>query len=249
MIYFASDLHLGAPYIDDARAHEQRIVQWLDSIRHDAEALYLLGDIFDYWYEYTTVIPKGFTRFLGKVAELTDAGVEVHFFTGNHDVWMFDYLPAELGVAVHDGELECELHGQHFLLGHGDDVGFDRPYHWLKAFFHNRVAQFLYGWVHPDLTMRFAHWWSRRSRMGHDTDLARPDHTERPVDDEWQVKYARQRHAAGCPAQWFLFGHRHLVIDQPAGDNTRVLVIGDWLRNFSYAQFDGQTVSLHRWNN
>lgn len=248
MIYFAADFHLGAPYVDNAREHELRVVRWLDTIASDATDIFLLGDIFDYWYEYHTVVPKGFTRFLGKIAQLTDAGVNVHFFTGNHDVWMFDYLPQELGVAVHDQELALQLNNTRFVIGHGDDIGFDRPYHWLKCFFHNPIAQWLYTWVHPDITVRFAHWWSRRSRMGHYTAETSGKWMDRPTDEEWQVRYARQRQAKEPKADFYIFGHRHKIIDADAGNGARIIVLGDWLRQPSYAAFDGNNLSLLRFN-
>lgn len=248
MIYFASDFHLGAPYIADKRAHEARIVKWLDSIAPDCEALYVLGDVFDYWFEYRTVIPKGFVRFQAKIAEMVDRGVDVHFFTGNHDVWMFDYLPAELGVKVHTGDIRLRLGGKDFLIGHGDDIGYDRWYHLLMWAFHNRVLQALYRWLHPDLAGIIATTWSHRSRMGHyAAERRNPRRLE--VDKEWQVIYARRLVSEGRGADFFVFGHRHEVIDAPAGPaGQRVLVVGDWIRNFSYARFDGENLTIHKYD-
>ncbi len=249
MIYFASDLHLGAPYIADRQAHEARIVRWLDSISADCEALYILGDVFDYWFEYRTVIPRGFVRFQAKIAQMVDSGVDVHFFTGNHDVWMFDYLPEELGVKVHTGELEVELHGKRFVLGHGDDIGYDRWYHIMMWAFHNKFLQACYRWLHPDLAGIIATTWSHKSRMGHYADERKKGRKEIDPEKEAQVLYARKRVAEGCKADYFIFGHRHEVIDARAGETgQRVLVIGDWIRNYTYATFDGSDVTISKYD-
>lgn len=247
-LYFASDLHLGAPCIADRRAHERRIVGWLESISADARALYLLGDVFDYWFEYRTVIPRGFVRFQAKVAEMADSGIDVHFFTGNHDAWMSDYLASELGVSIHTRPLRIEDSGRRFLLGHGDDLGYDRLYHAMLWCFHNRFLQACYRWVHPDLAGLLAKTWSRRSRKGHDADDRKRGGVPIDLDREWQVDYARRRAAAGDEADFYVFGHRHEVIDCVVGDRgQRLLVIGDWIRNFSYAVFDGRDMKIERY--
>ena len=156
-IYFASDAHLGARFHEDSRAVERRLVRWLDSIKDSAIAVWFLGDMFDYWYEYKYVVPKGFTRFLGKVAELADSGVEIHFLTGNHDVWMFDYLPTELGATVHDGPVTIDLLGRRFFLGHGDEVDDrSRAFQLMRRLFRNRFCQWLYAGIHPRWTFRLA---------------------------------------------------------------------------------------------
>ena len=155
-IYFASDAHLGARFHEDSRAVERRLVRWLDSIKDSAIAVWFLGDMFDYWYEYKYVVPKGFTRFLGKVAELADSGVEIHFLTGNHDVWMFDYLPTELGATVHDGPVTIDLLGRRFFLGHGDEVDDrSRAFQLMRRLFRNRFCQWLYAGIHPRWTFGF----------------------------------------------------------------------------------------------
>lgn len=244
-VYFASDLHLGAPYIANHREHEVRIVRWLDAIKPDAQALYILGDVFDYWFEYKTVIPRGFVRFQAKIAELVDAGVDVHFFTGNHDTWMFDYLPSELGVIVHQEPIRVTIEGRNFVLGHGDDLGYDRWYHIMMWCFHNRFLQACYRWLHPDLAGIIATTWSRISRASHDADNLRRAGQPLDLDHEWQVLYARKRAANGDPADFFIFGHRHEIIDTVVGQRgQRLLVIGDWIRNFTYAVFDGNDVQL-----
>lgn len=244
-VYFASDLHLGAPYITNHREHEARIVRWLDTIKPDAQALYILGDVFDYWFEYKTVIPRGFVRFQAKIAELVDAGVDVHFFTGNHDAWMFDYLPSELGVKVHQEPLRVTINGRNFFLGHGDDLGYDCWYHIMMWCFHNRFLQACYRWLHPDLAGIIATTWSRTSRASHDADDRRRAGQPLNLNREWQVLYARNQVANGDPADFFIFGHRHEVIDTVVGSRgQRLLVIGDWIRNFTYAVFDGTNVQI-----
>lgn len=244
-VYFASDLHLGAPYITNHREHEARIVRWLDTIKPDAQALYILGDVFDYWFEYKTVIPRGFVRFQAKIAELVDAGVDVHFFTGNHDAWMFDYLPSELGVKVHQEPVRVTINGRNFFLGHGDDLGYDRWYHIMMWCFHNRFLQACYRWLHPDLAGIIATTWSRTSRASHDADDRRRAGQPLNLNREWQVLYARKQVANGDPADFFIFGHRHEVIDTVVGSRgQRLLVIGDWIRNFTYAVFDGTNVQI-----
>lgn len=245
MIYFASDLHLGAPYIADSKAHEARIVRWLDMITPDCEALYILGDVFDYWFEYKTVIPKGFVRFQAKIASMVDSGIDVHFFTGNHDVWMFDYLQRELGVKIHSGDVDVNLKGVNLFIGHGDDTGYDKWYHILMLIFHNRFLQFCYRWLHPDLAGLIATTWSHKSRMGHYADERKNGRKTIPTESEFQVRYARRLVSQGSGARFFIFGHRHEVIDAAAGpDGQRVLVIGDWIRNFTYARFDGRNVEI-----
>lgn len=244
-VYFASDLHLGAPYITNHREHEARIVRWLDAIKPDAQALYILGDVFDYWFEYKTVIPRGFVRFQAKIAELVDAGVDVHLFTGNHDAWMFDYLPSELGVKVHQEPIRVTINERNFFLGHGDDLGYDRWYHLMMWCFHNRFLQACYRWLHPDLAGIIATTWSRTSRASHDADDRRRAGQPLDLDREWQVLYARKQAANGDPADFFIFGHRHEVIDTVVGSRgQRLLVIGDWIRNFTYAVFDGTDIQI-----
>ena len=164
-IYFLSDLHLGAKAISSPLDHERRVVRFLDSIKHEAKAIYLLGDIIDFWFEYKTVVPRGFTRFFGKLGELSDMGVEIHWFTGNHDIWLFDYLPQELGVKVHNQALVMQIDGKKFYLAHGDGLGDDSAaYKLMKGFFRNKFCQKLFSMIHPGIAVSFAHSWSKHSR-------------------------------------------------------------------------------------
>ena len=241
-IYFASDVHLGAPYIKDARAHEIRFVKWLDTVKKDAEKIFLLGDIFDFWYEYKHSVPKGFTRFLGKLSELTDSGIEVHIFTGNHDVWLFDYLPEECGVIVHERELQITFGGKNFFLAHGDELGtFDRGYNFMKSVFRNKTAQWWFSKLHPDIAITFARWWSVKSRAKNE----RSHKTEYQGDDkEWPVLFAKDYINDHPEIDYFVFGHRHIARVIPLSGNSTIIYLGDWVKNFSYAVFDEEKTEL-----
>lgn len=240
-IYFASDVHLGAPSIGDHRAHEQRFVAWLESIRHQASAIYLLGDIFDFWFEYRRVVPRGFTRFLGKLSEITDSGIPVHFFTGNHDIWVFDYLPRECGVTVHHEPLVLQLNGKKMFLAHGDGLGnYDRKYNFLKALFTNKAAQWLFAHLHPNLGIWIATNWSKQSREKNLTEFGTKF---LGADKEWSIRYA-QEVLTTTHYDYFLFGHRHLALDYALNSQSRLLYLGDWIQHFSYATFDGHELKL-----
>lgn len=232
-IYFASDIHLGAPSIKDHRAHEMRFVRFLESIENDADELFLLGDIFDYWFEYKSVAPKGFVRFLGKISQMTDKGIKVHFFTGNHDVWMWDYLEKECGVEVHHKHCEIERDGRRLFIGHGDGLGnYDRGYNLLKWIFENRVAQFLYSMLHPNFANWIATTWSGNSRKRDDKNTK--FHTFRN-EEEHQVMFARKQISEGKHFDYYVFGHRHVEADYPLNDATRLIVLGQWMSGSTYA--------------
>lgn len=237
-IYFLSDAHLGSLAVDHRRMQERRLVSFLDSIKDDAEAIYLLGDMFDFWYEYGTVVPKGFTRFLGKLSELTDNGVEVHYFTGNHDIWCYGYLEEECGVILHRKPQTMELHGKTFYLAHGDGLGDpNMMFQFIRSIFHNKLCQWLFTWLHPDLGMRFGLNWAKHSR------LKRPDGKELPYlgeDKEYLVLFAKQYLKAHPDIDYFLFGHRHIELDLMLSERTRMLILGDWIQSFAYAAFDGE---------
>jgi UDP-2,3-diacylglucosamine hydrolase len=226
---------LGSDFYEASIAVEKRFVSWLESIRPDAKALYLLGDIFDYWFEYRHVVPKGFTRFLGKIAEMTDSGIEVHFFTGNHDVWMFDYLPEETGVIVHKTACITEIYGKTFFLAHGDGLGDESAsFRLIRSLFHSRVCQTMYAWIHPRWSTAFAHKWSKHSRKkGLETTTGYMGE-----EKEYLVKYAKQYLQRDAAIDFFVFGHRHIMLDLQLNPKSRILIIGDWLRHFSYAVLD-----------
>ena len=238
--YFLSDFHLGARYLADSRDNERRIVRFLDSIKDKAREIYLLGDILDYWYEYRYVVPRGFTRFFGKIAELTDSGVKVYWFIGNHDIWIFDYLPTELGVTVIDGSLIRTIDGTTFYLAHGDGVGRLKPsFKLLRSIFRNRFCQHLYAAIHPRWTIPFALGWSKESRKGD----AYPCYAGE--GKEWLEEFAAHYN---CPDRQhidvFIFGHRHIMLDKKLPGNTRIIILGDWIHFFSYAVFENSELTL-----
>lgn len=238
-IYFLSDFHLGARTLKNSLENEKKIVRWLDSVKGDAKAIYLLGDIVDFWFEYKTTVPRGFTRFFGKIAELTDSGIEVHWFTGNHDIWIFDYLPNEIGVQVHRKWEICEIEGARFFLAHGDNLdGRSRTFRFIRAIFNNRFCQRLFSALHPRWGIGFALWWSSHSRA----NASYPD-SFMGEENEYLVQFAKgeleRQHI-----DYFIFGHRHIMLDLMLRKNSRILILGDWIRYYSYAVFDGKEMRL-----
>lgn len=240
--YFLSDLHLGAPYFPDSRESEMRVVRFLDSIKDKADVIYLLGDILDYWFEYRTVVPRGFVRFFGKIAELTDRGVRVVWFIGNHDIWISDYLPSELGIEVVDGSLTETIDGRRFYMTHGDGVGKLKPsFKLIRTLFRNRTAQKLFSGIHPRWTVPFAYNWSRHSRKtgGSGYDPSRMIQNFR----DFSLRYLRLH----PDINYFIFGHLHMVSEERLTDTAQLIVLGDWISNFSYAVWDGTELSMSRW--
>ncbi|HKJ43891.1 MAG TPA: UDP-2,3-diacylglucosamine diphosphatase [Sunxiuqinia sp.] len=241
-IYFVSDIHLGAPALNNNGEREKLFVHWLDDIKKDAAELYLMGDIFDYWYEYKKVVPRGFTRTLGKIAELADSGIPVHFFTGNHDIWVFDYLPKELGVQVHYHEMQVTLNGKKFFLAHGDGLDpYDKGYHFLKKIFTNRILQWSFSRLHPNLGIALAHAWSKKSRVS--KGISVPFKGE---ENEGLYHFAKSvlEHEE---VDYFIFGHRHLLLDLPLGKTSRYINLGDWIVHYSYGVFDGESFELKKY--
>jgi len=238
-VYFASDFHLGTPNASASLAREKALVKWLDMASRDAEAIFLLGDIFDFWFEYKKAIPKGFVRFQGKLAELADRGLSIHFFTGNHDMWMFDYFPSEFGIPVHNGPLELEINQIKFLVGHGDGLGpGDKQYKRLKKIFKNRVSQKAFSILHPNFGMGIAHKWSRKSR------LASTGHQEVfHGENEHLLVYCKEQELI-AHRDYYIFGHRHLTLDLEVANNSRYLNPGDWVNHTNYIVFDGTTCEL-----
>ena len=241
-IYFAADAHLGNDYTDNALEMERKLVRWLDHIKDDAQAVFFLGDMFDYWYEYKYVVPKGHVRFLGKLAELSDRGIEIHLLIGNHDIWMFDYLPKEIGAKIHQGPLVIELMGSHFFLAHGDEVGKHQfRFRFLQAMFRNKVCQFFYAAIHPRWTFRFAKRWSLCSRKkGIAKQLSNPE-----VTTGYLIDFVNEYIRTHQDIQFFIFGHCHAVLDKVIKPNTRLLIAGEWMAHFSYIQWDGTHLSLN----
>ena len=241
-VYFLSDAHLGSLAIPHGRTQERRLVRFLDSIKEKASAVYLLGDMFDFWNEYRYVVPKGYSRFLGKLSELTDNGVEVHFFAGNHDLWTYGYLEEECGVIVHKAPVTTEIYGKVFFLAHGDGLGDpDNKFKILRKLFHNRTCQRLLNFVHPRWGMALGLNWAKHSR------LKRADGKEVPfmgADKEFLVRFARDYKRSHPNIDYFLFGHRHIELDLPIDKSTRMLILGDWIWQFTYAVFDGEHLFL-----
>lgn len=237
--YFLSDFHLGARYFEEPRETERRVVDFLDSIKGDAKEVYLLGDILDYWFEYRYVVPRGFTRFFGKIAELTDLGVKVYWFIGNHDIWIFDYLPNELGVEVIDGEVTKEIDGKVFFLAHGDGVGKQpRSFRMLRSLFRNRLCQKLYSAIHPRWTIPFALSWSNSSRKGDD------EYPEYKGEENEFLEIFANDYLKSHKVDYFVFGHRHIMLDKKLQGGATLVVLGDWLHYCSYAVWDGNNLAL-----
>lgn len=233
-IYFISDCHLGARTMEEPLEYERRVVRFLESIEEDCEELYLLGDIIDYWFEFKHVVPQGFTRFLGKLALMSDRGVKIHWFTGNHDIWIFDYLPREIGMTLHREPEVVTLHGKRMFLAHGDGLGEDsKMLQLMTGFFHNRVCQRMFRWIHPDWTTGFAYWWSKKSRLNGNKF---PDYMGE--QKEHLVQYAKRRVSEGLEVEYFVFGHRHIMLDLMMSRSTRLMILGDWINHFSYAVMD-----------
>lgn len=238
-IYFASDIHLGAGSYESSRQREDRFVRWLDSIKADATEVFLMGDVFDFWFEYKTVVPKGYIRLLGKLAELTDAGVKLWMFKGNHDMWMFDYFVNELGATIITNELVIERGGKKFFLHHGDGLGpGDRKYKILKKIFRSNLCQWLFARLHPNLGIGIANRWSQNSRIVNDKKEDR-----KVYEQEWLVTYSREVLQITY-YDYLVFGHRHLPLDIQLNDKTRYINLGEWINYNSYAEFDGVELSL-----
>lgn len=239
-IYFASDFHLGAPKDTRSPERERLIVKWLDEIKHDAEEIFLVGDIFDFWFEHVYTIPKGFTRLLGKIAELTDSGIKVHFFSGNHDTWMNDYFPRELNVSVNHEPVSRNFNGKNFYIGHGDGLGpGDHWYKFLKSIFRSKIAHWMYSRLHPNLGF----WIARASSMKSRAVTGNSDEIYHGPEKEWLFLFCRD-HLKNNNVDYFVFGHRHLPLDLDVDGKARYVNLGDWLRYNSYAVFDGIRLEL-----
>jgi UDP-2,3-diacylglucosamine hydrolase len=246
-IYFLSDFHLGAPDHETSLVREKRVVKFLNEIKNEAVQIFILGDLFDFWYEYKRVVPKGFVRILGKLAELTDSGIEIHFFVGNHDMWMKGYFEKELNIKVYHHPEEFDLNEKKFLIGHGDGLGAgDYRYKFLKKVFRNKISQWLFGIVHPRIGIGMADYFSSKSRA----TTSKNDAQFLGEDKESLIIFSRQM-LKTKHYDYFIFGHRHLPIDfklnNPeivGADATRYINLGDWIKYNSYAVFDGENVQL-----
>ncbi len=238
-IYFLSDAHLGSLAIQSRRMQERRLVNFLDSIKHKAGAVYFLGDMFDFWFEYKTVVPRGYTRFLGKISELTDRGVEVHYFTGNHDLWMNGYLEEECGVILHrETSTTCEIYGKLFYLAHGDGLNDgEKGFKYLRKLFHNKFCQRCFSMLHPRWGVNFGLKWAKHSR------LKREDGQEPPFQGEKNeplICFAKDYLKDHPDINYFIFGHRHIEYDLVLSRTCRLILLGEWIQLCTYAVFDGE---------
>ncbi len=228
--YFISDAHLGTPDHSSSLLREKRLTEFLDSIKGKATDLFILGDLFDFWFEYKHVVPRGFTRILGKLAELTDRGIRVHYFSGNHDIWLFSYLQEETGVVLYDRPTAMTIGGRHFFMAHGDGLDeSDHAFRFFKWMFTNRLLQWAFARLHPNLAFRIARSWSRHSRIRNGEDPFRAE--EEPI-----VRYSRQ-HLQDQGYDFLIFGHRHTPVDYPLTPHTRLIILGDWIKHCTYGVF------------
>ena len=239
-IYFLSDFHLGAPDHTSSLIREKRIVRFLDEIKHDAQEIFVVGDLFDFWYEYKKVVPKGYVRILGKLAEITDSGIPIHFFVGNHDMWMTDYFQKEMNIPVYFEPKEFEFNGKKFFIGHGDGLGpGDKKYKMMKKVFRSKLCQWAFGKVPPAIGIGTADYFSSKSRAA--TGFS--DEVYLGEDREWLILFCKDQ-IKKAHYDYFIFGHRHLPIDYQVDENSRYISLGDWIRFNSYAVFDGSNLEL-----
>lgn len=238
-IYFLSDFHLGVPDEKSSKERELKIVNWLDSILNDVEELYILGDVFDFWFEYKEVVPRGHVRILGKLAEIADAGIPIHYFTGNHDMWTFDYLVKEIGVKLYREPISRVIGGKKFYIGHGDGLGpGDKGYKFIKKVFNNKLCKWMFARLHPNFGIGLANYWSRKSRAATEIE-------EKYLGDEkeWLYIYSKEM-LKKEHFDYFIFGHRHLPINKDLGQGSTYINLGDWITFYTYAVFDGEELQL-----
>ena len=239
-IYFASDNHLGAPTKEASFPREKKFVAWLDEIKHDAAAIFLLGDLFDFWFEYKTVVPRGFTRTLGKLAEISDSGIPIHYFVGNHDLWMNGYFEEELNIPVYHKPKEFTFNNKTFFLGHGDGLGpGDKGYKRMKKVFTNSFFKWVFKWGHPDIGMKIAQYLSVKNKLISGDD----DATFLGEENEWLVQYSKRK-LEDKHRDYFVFGHRHLPLNINLNENSKYINLGDWIQYYTYGVFDGETLEL-----
>lgn len=242
-IYFASDNHLGIPDSRSSLVREKKFVKWLDTIKTDAHSIYLLGDLFDFWFEYKTVVPKGFVRILGKLAAIADRGIPIHYFVGNHDLWMKDYFETELNISVYHKQKEFVFNSKTFFIAHGDGLGpNDKGYKLIKKIFTNSLAKRLFQALHPDIGIRLGNYFSLKNKLiTKDNDLAFMGE-----EKEWLALYAKRK-LKEKHRDYFIFGHRHIPMEIKLNDNSTYINLGDWVSHYTYAIFDGSCLELKKW--
>jgi len=244
-IFFASDFHLGAPDYESSLVREKRIVRWLDSIENEASEIYLLGDIFDFWYEYKHTVPKGFTRLLGKLAFLSDMGIKLHIFTGNHDLWMRDYLSRELNADINYGPVTRIIGDKKFYIAHGDGLGpGDQGFKLMKSVFTNKIAQWFFSRIHPNAGISIANYFSRKSRA----QTGIEDYKFLGEDKEWLIIHSKEI-LSKEHFDYFIYGHRHYPLVVDLGEGSQYVNLGDWIKYFSYAEWDGNNLELKYFEN
>ncbi len=244
-IYFISDLHLGTPNDTITRDREREFVRWLDMASKDASDIYLLGDIFDFWFEYKHVVPRGFTRTFGKLAELSDRGINMHFIIGNHDMWTFGYLEDEIGMKVYKKTVKTDFNGKRFLLAHGHDLGGrDWFFNILKPIFKSGFSRWLFARFHPNGAIGFAKAWSRHSRNSHPD----ADYSYKGDNEEWMTQFCIKTLEKEY-FDFFILGHRHLLLDLNLDKGSRYINLGEWLENRNYAVFDGENLEVKMFEN
>ena len=239
-IYFASDFHLGTDHFGNSLEREKRIVRWLDEIKNDAAELYLVGDIFEFWFEYKRAVPKGFVRLLGKLAEISDSGIPIHYFTGNHDIWLNTYFQEELNFNVYFEPITREINGLKFYIGHGDALGpGDFGGKFVNGIMKNSLAKWLFGKIHPDLGIRLGYYFSQKSGV----QSKRNGQAYFGDDKEALVLHSKsileKEHV-----DFFIFGHRHLALDMKLNETSRYVDLGDWITINSYGVLDGKNFEL-----
>ena len=243
-IYFLSDFHLGAPDAATSLIREKKIIRFLDEISSTAAAIYILGDIFDFWYEYKNVVPKGYIRLLAKLAELTDAGIPIQVFIGNHDMWMSGYFEQELNIPVYHEPQIFTFNNKHFYIAHGDGLGpGDNGYKFIKKVFRNPICKWLFGWIHPDIGIAIANYFSKKSRQ----KTGSSDEQFLGEENEWLIIYSKEL-IKKEQFDFLIFGHRHLPIDIRLSEHSRYINLGDWITHFTYAEFDGNEVKLCKYH-
>ena len=241
-IFLASDQHFGVPDLAQSRKREERFIRWLEMIKKDAQVLFLMGDLFDFWHEWKFVVPKGYIRVLGKLAELKDAGIDIYFFVGNHDLWMKNYFEDELGIPVFFEKKFYDINGKKFLLAHGDGLGpGDKGYKRMKKVFTNPLAQWAFRWLHPDIGMRIANYMSQKNKLISGVE----DQKFLGEDKEFLIQYSKEKLKTE-QIDYFVFGHRHLPLIFELENNSKYINLGDWISYFTYGVFDGQKFDLEK---
>lgn len=246
-VYFISDFHLGIPDKENSLKREKLLINWLDEIKNDASEIYLMGDVFDFWFEYKTVVPKGYLRFFGKIAEICDSGIPIHLFRGNHDIWAFNYFQEELNIQLHRKPEIKIINSKKFYLAHGDGLGpGDKGYKFLRKIFEFKFNQWLFKWLHPDIGARMGLYFSRRSRIA---NLIKEGKKENNIKDkdEMLYKYSKRVLKDDPSIDFFVFGHKHVPRNVQLSKSSRLIILGDWLTNFTYAVFDGEEIKLKKY--